>query len=265
MKTFSGFTTQTAENLLLDAGAFFINFDPASDTYESAVAAGKLLGATRGGGEFQAMMQIRQIEVDGVKGRAKGLERNDAWDIYLKANVLELNETIIKRALGSAVVTTSTVATGYDEITGLTDISLADYVDNVTWVGKLAKTDTPVIIQVYNALSNDGLKITMQDKNEAVVPMTFYAHYTQDQLQTAPYKIYWPHETHFYTVAFNSNGGSSVASQTVEEGEKATQPTAPTKDGYTFGGWYEDAELTDAWTFASDTVQGDMVLYAKWE
>ena len=40
-----------------------------------------------------------------------------------------------------------------------------------------------------------------------------------------------------YTVKFDSNGGSSVASQTIEEGKRATKPTNPTKVGYTFNGW----------------------------
>lgn len=93
-KVFTGFTKETPENLLLDAGAFFKNFvyvpgGDNNDTYDSAVAAGKLLGATKGGGEFSAVPTIRQIEVDGVKGRAKGLETIDSWEVYLKATILE--------------------------------------------------------------------------------------------------------------------------------------------------------------------------------
>ena len=40
-----------------------------------------------------------------------------------------------------------------------------------------------------------------------------------------------------YTVSFNSNEGSAVASQTVSEGNTASEPSAPTKDGYTFVKW----------------------------
>lgn len=65
-------------------------------------------------------------------------------------------------------------------------------------------------------------------------------------------------------VIFNSNGGSEVPSQTVAVGGKVTEPDNPTKSTYTFGGWYSDLDLNDAWTFATDTVAGDMVLYAKW-
>ena len=66
-----------------------------------------------------------------------------------------------------------------------------------------------------------------------------------------------------YTITFNSDGGSAVASQTVLSGGKVVEPKDPTKSDYTFGGWYEDAELTDAYDFSS-TVSEDMTLYAKW-
>ncbi|MBQ1297169.1 MAG: InlB B-repeat-containing protein [Clostridiales bacterium] len=67
-----------------------------------------------------------------------------------------------------------------------------------------------------------------------------------------------------FLVQFNSMGGTSVQSQSVADGEKATEPTAPTKTGKTFGGWYSDLDLTDAWDFSTDTVDSDMMLYAKW-
>ena len=194
-KNYSGFTTKTAENLLLDAGAFFKNFNyevggTSNDTFDSAVKAGKLIGATKGGGEFSAVPAVRQIEVDGVKGRAKGLETIDSWDVYLKATVLETSAETIKSALCSATVDSSD--TTYDVITGNADISLDDYIDNITWVGKISGSEEPVIIQVYNALNTDGLTLTVQDKAEATIPMTFYGHYTQEDLNTPPFKIFYP-------------------------------------------------------------------------
>lgn len=190
--TFTGFSESTAENLLLDAGAFFVNFAVGTDTYESARTSGKLLGATRGGGEFKASMTVRQIEVDGVKGRAKGLETNDAWDVYLKATVLEVNKETLAKALTSTVVSTSTVATGYSEIVGNNNIDIEDYLDNITWVGKIAGSDEPVIVQVFNALNTDGLTLSVADKNEATMEMTFYGHYDTSALDNPPFKIWYP-------------------------------------------------------------------------
>ncbi|MCL2676917.1 MAG: InlB B-repeat-containing protein [Streptococcaceae bacterium] len=66
-----------------------------------------------------------------------------------------------------------------------------------------------------------------------------------------------------FTASFDSQGGSSVPSQTVYSGDQVTQPTPPTKPGYTFGGWYTDASCTTAYDF-STAVTGDITLYAKW-
>jgi uncharacterized repeat protein (TIGR02543 family) len=67
-----------------------------------------------------------------------------------------------------------------------------------------------------------------------------------------------------YNVAFNSNGGSSITGISAEANATITKPTNPTKDGYVFDGWYKEAELTNAWNFATDTVTSDITLYAKW-
>ncbi len=195
-RSYSGFTKRTADNLLLDAGAFFKNFTyeeggTSNDTFDAAVAAGKLIGATKGGGEFSAVPEIRQIEVDGVKGRAKGLEVIDSWDVYLKATVLETTLESIKSSLCAAAIDTGSDET-YDVVTGNAAISPEDYIDNVTWVGTLSGSEEPVIIQVFHGLNTDGLKLTMQDKNEGTIPMTFYGHYTQDDLDSPPFKIFFP-------------------------------------------------------------------------
>jgi uncharacterized repeat protein (TIGR02543 family) len=71
-------------------------------------------------------------------------------------------------------------------------------------------------------------------------------------------------QTPTYTITFDSQGGSIIAPQTVTEGEKATQPTAPTRTSYTFGGWDKEAACTNAWSFANETVTGNVTLYAKW-
>jgi hypothetical protein len=67
-----------------------------------------------------------------------------------------------------------------------------------------------------------------------------------------------------YTVFFDSRGGSNVGSQTVIEGEKATQPAAPTWTGCFFKAWYIDSTYTTLWNFNTDVVTSDVTLYAKW-
>ena len=69
-----------------------------------------------------------------------------------------------------------------------------------------------------------------------------------------------------FTVTFESNGGSKVDSQKVKDGSVATEPEAPTREGYTFGGWYTDKKCTDGneFDFAKTKIEADTTLYAKW-
>ena len=68
-------------------------------------------------------------------------------------------------------------------------------------------------------------------------------------------------KTEKYTVTFDSDGGTEIASVQVEKGKKVTKPEDPSKEHYVFDGWYlEDAE----WVFESDTVTKNTALTAKW-
>ncbi|AHN24207.1 InlB B-repeat-containing protein [Lysinibacillus varians] len=67
-----------------------------------------------------------------------------------------------------------------------------------------------------------------------------------------------------YEVTFNTNGGSGIPSQMVDINMKINEPTIPIKQGYTFGGWYKEATLTNGWDFKKDTITGKTTLFAKW-
>lgn len=72
------------------------------------------------------------------------------------------------------------------------------------------------------------------------------------------------HTVDSYSVAFDSAEGTKVPTQSVQEGEKATKPSDPIREGYRFLGWYRDADGTQAFDFDQDTVTSDIILYAKW-
>ena len=63
-----------------------------------------------------------------------------------------------------------------------------------------------------------------------------------------------------YTVTFQSEGGSEVASQ-IRANTPADQPADPTKEGYTFIGWYNGES---EWNFETP-VATDLTLTAKWQ
>lgn len=66
-----------------------------------------------------------------------------------------------------------------------------------------------------------------------------------------------------YTVTFNTNGGSSVSPQTIKDGKSATKPADPTKEGYTFAGWYTSTLYSIEFDFTSKVTKS-LTLYAKW-
>ena len=67
-----------------------------------------------------------------------------------------------------------------------------------------------------------------------------------------------------YTVKFDTDGGSEIASKTVTRNSKIAEPTVPEKEGYTFMGWFTEESLTVAYDFDSKVTKS-ITLYAKWE
>jgi len=66
------------------------------------------------------------------------------------------------------------------------------------------------------------------------------------------------------TVTFESNGGSSVESQTVLKNQTIKRPENPSRYGYGFAAWCRDNEsFLEEWDFAA-APNADITLYAKW-
>ena len=67
-----------------------------------------------------------------------------------------------------------------------------------------------------------------------------------------------------HTLTFETNGGSAINPVTVRHGNAVARPTDPTKDKYTFIGWYADPEFTAKYDFAT-VLEADKTIYAKFE
>ena len=191
-KAFNGITNSTPKNLQLDAGAFFIGFKVGTDTYATAKKAGKCIGATQGGGTFTAKPSIRTIEVDGAVGRVKGLTDIETWDVSISATVIETTVTTLKAALAAATATAGTgtgepgngIPEGYTEIKGNAGISDTDYISDITWIGCLSGSTEPIIIQIKNALNEDGLSVDFAPKSEGKVKLNFYAYNSLEDFES---------------------------------------------------------------------------------
>lgn len=96
-----GVSTDSADRILIDAGAIYFGF-------KSADNPGTLLGATRGGNSFELARTIRRMEADGAKGPVKGLKRLEEVVATIKANMLELTAENLRRAIAGAIYTAGT-------------------------------------------------------------------------------------------------------------------------------------------------------------
>ncbi|WP_081795552.1 GH25 family lysozyme [Butyrivibrio sp. MC2021] len=72
-------------------------------------------------------------------------------------------------------------------------------------------------------------------------------------------------EIQYYTLTFDSRGGSSVDSVTAVYDSLIGEPKAPVLKDYIFTGWYKDAACTLLWDFENDRLRRDTVLYAGWK
>ena len=123
-------------------------------------------------------------------------------------------------------------------------------------------TTTPYAINSLNSYSTSGA-FTFSGGTITCNVTNYY--FIEIQQRGGDWDIVYA-EAWGFTLTFNNNGhGTAPDSTIVEKGTTATEPTAPTAEGYTFRGWYKEAGCVNAWNFGSDTVTANTTLYAKWE
>lgn len=87
--------------------------------------------------------------------------------------------------------------------------------------------------------------------------------FTEDTVQQ-DLTLYAKWEDAYFNLSFDSTGGSVIQGQRVKYNDVGIKPQNPSRNGYTFTGWYLDASYTNEWDFQVNTVTTDTVLYAKW-
>ncbi|WP_105141773.1 InlB B-repeat-containing protein [Streptococcus suis] len=82
---------------------------------------------------------------------------------------------------------------------------------------------------------------------------------------TSGQKLYVYYTRKTFTLSYNSNGGSNIPQQQgLYDSQIKIFTTTPTKEGYTFEGWYDNPGLTGNKITGSLTLKKDTTLYAKW-
>nr|WP_244227834.1 InlB B-repeat-containing protein [Streptococcus suis] len=135
----------------------------------------------------------------------------------------------------------------YDVIYRLKNLTGSDYSDiqTVHVRGVLGSTVTPQIL-TYNYADFERADTA---KIENTSGQKLYVYYTRKT----------------FTLSYNSNGGSNIPQQQgLYDSQIKIFTTTPTKEGYTFEGWYDNPGLTGNKITGSLTLKKDTTLYAKW-
>lgn len=187
-------TANLPESIIFDAGVLYKNF-------VSPAEPGEILGATRGGSEFNLNAETREVEVDGAPGPVKGLKRFVRIEPAITINLLSLTKKNLLMAIPGAKSTPGGEGfEDYDVITGgqITDES---YFDNLTLVAKTG-AGKPIIFMIENALADGALSISTTDQDESNPAITFNAHFDPAELASLsdlfanlPFRIYYPKKT----------------------------------------------------------------------
>lgn len=185
----SGVSEDTPKNIMLGAGTLYKNFVYSA---ESSKWTGTILGATSGGNKLTITPTITDIELDGVRVKAKGLRQKTGETAQIETNMVE----ITKEYLQSTVIgqTGTSVDSRFDVIESKELIDDSDYIENFAFVG--FKTDGSPIMVIFDlAICTSGLSVEGKNNEASVVPATFEC---VAELETGantnklPYHIYVP-------------------------------------------------------------------------
>ena len=107
---------------------------------------------------------------------------------------ITLQETTVeslKMAL-TAAKTDTTTTTNYTTIIPKNGMEDEDYIDSVSFIGRLSGSNDPIVITIFNAINTADLSLNPQDGKEGTVQLTLTGHYTADDPESPPFKIFYP-------------------------------------------------------------------------
>lgn len=196
-----GITTETPNNLMLGAGAIYMNLRRGANGWE-----GTPIGATSGGNKFTYKPNFVNIEMDGAMVKVKGLTILQGAEASLEVNVAETSKEVLALALCGHITDQPEHYPGSDTIYVESNDYLIEpnaylspdmYLDNIAYVGFRANGD-PIIIILNNAVCTSGLDLQGKNGENTVYTLTFecFADLNNDgqDFDTLPVQIYLPHE-----------------------------------------------------------------------
>lgn len=235
----TGISADTQRRLLRDQGLVYLNYGLAGQV---------LLGATKGGNSIAIVPEIVQDMHDGQPGDVVGDKHIVKESVKVTINISEAasNQVILAANPGIESVTGSTHMT----LTRDRQIAASDYFDNVTLVLQKSGTSEVFYYKFKNCLSNGSYSPDFKEKENAVTTIEFTAHFSVDDLTTAPFEIGNPVEgsTGFFTFTYSAgaNGYISIESgygnpMLVQDSADGGFVTAAGATGYHFDAWSDES------------------------
>ena len=166
--------------MIIDSGAVYMNFVDMNNP-------GTLLGATRQGSTFSIEQDVRDMQIDGAKGKVKGSRRFAKANIKLTVNFIDHTKDLWKIAIPGAEYSSG-------EMTRSLEITDESYIDNVVIIAEMMNRNIPVVCGVKNALADGAFEIGTQDSEETGLVVQFTGHYDTNRLDGEPFILFYPEE-----------------------------------------------------------------------
>ena len=170
-------TKKDLEKVQIDHGMVFLDYGLASQRF---------LAPTRGGGEFKASVEMRDIEFDGKVAKTKGGQVIDGNAASIKVTLLNMTQENLKLALPGVLSEKSEDGKITPPKTGL--IADENYLQNVTVFGKTLDGQYKKFV-INNPMSEGELGVKMQQKTEGELEVEFTAHDSIDELGSDLWEI----------------------------------------------------------------------------
>lgn len=181
MGAFTKIPESTFDELQLDAGILLKTFDPSTPT----VTDENIICATTGGIQISCTPTFSDFgeDVDNCPVNMKELKHLDSWECTISFTALNVNDDIIKLALGCATNTAQSHKTVPNR-----NVADGDFTD-IWWVGDRADGGL-VAVKLLNALSTSGLSLQTTKNGKGQLAVTLTGHVSIEAQDTMPMEFY---------------------------------------------------------------------------
>jgi hypothetical protein len=189
----TGFTSESPNNFLLDAGAIFkdVVYNESTGEFE-----GTPLGATSGGVAVSIVHNYRKIDVDGTYIMdVMGLNRLENATCTIKASMKELSAETLRLGMNGVIedADPTEAPAGTKVIKLQRFLDEGDYIQNMAVVGNLSN-GKQIIFLIDNGLVKSSMELETKDNEETVYELEIVANASYDQLAANefPWRIFYP-------------------------------------------------------------------------